>query len=141
MTAPEPVQHVLAHSADAMASLDQFRKDYLNGHVASYLYQQVYESAKQLYGKTAVEHLTSQLGVTQIQHWRDKSVPEAVDALREAAGVTVPEDLEVAALRAEIRTIHDRLRAALGANYTVQGGVVVNEAVHAIERLNKLESR
>jgi len=135
----EPVQLVLAHTAEALEDLEQFRKDYLKGRVAGHLYQAIAESAKYLYSRPAIEHLERQLGVSQLQFWHQKSIEDAVAVLRAAAQATLPPDLEVLALRSQIRILHDRLREALD-DHTVQDGAVLNEAIHAIERFKKSET-
>lgn len=101
----------------------------------------LFETAKQLYGWTAIQalerHLGNQLPHGQIQHWRETDQAAVSAALRSAAAAPIAEDTEVAALRAKLSDLHQRLAAAVGWPGIDQVDVLVHEVAGRIKTLEQ----
>lgn len=139
------VSAVLNAAADSLKGREEFRveRDLRNG-AGPAMFELLYETAKQLYGWTAIEHLQRHLGATlptgQIQHWQETDQAAVLKALRAAAGETPPVDLETETLRAKLGQFHGALAEAMGW-LVAEPAVLVRETVAEVERLRKDNER
>lgn len=109
------VSAVLAAAADEVERWpDHHATRELRAGAGGAIFCLLYETAKQMYGWAAIEHMEKVLGAGQIQHWRETDRVAVAKALREAAGIEPAPDVEVQAVRAKLTAFHTRLAEAMG---------------------------
>lgn len=104
----------------------------------------LFETAKRLYGWTAIQHLQKHLGAElgsgQLQHWRETDQSAVVKALREAAQAPTAPDVEAETLRVQLADFHAALAEAMGwLGYDVT--TLVREVGSEMARLRKDKER
>lgn len=119
------INEVLAAAANEFEQREPFRVDRDLRHGAGgMVFELLFETAKRLYGWTAIQHLQNVLRAElphgQIQHWREADRATVVKVLREAAGVEPAPDVAVAAERARHEAAAARLIADLEADVAWQ---------------------
>jgi hypothetical protein len=104
----------------------------------------LFETARQLYGWTAVQHMQRHLGAAvrsgQLQHWRETDRAAVVKTLRDAAGEAPTPDLEVETMRGVLAGFHAELAEAMGwLSYDVS--TLVRETAAEVARLRAANER
>lgn len=131
----EPIAAVLHHTADAIeASGTNLRGRIESAGAGGATFQQIFESARSLYGGSAVLHLERYLGVSQLQHWDVQDVAAAAEQIRAAAGTAPDMDVEVAALLRRIRGFHAELAEAAGSD-DASTGALLGGITRRVERM------
>lgn len=113
------------------------RRELKNGAGGS-IFCLLFETAKQAYGWTVIQHLQRHLGSQlpggQIQRWRETDRAAVVKVLREAAEVPLAPNAEVDAIRSRLDDFHRQLAEGMGwLTYDVT--TLVGETVNEVGRL------
>lgn len=137
---------VLAAAADRLEQMEPCRADYaLKSDAGPAVFALLFETARQVYGEPAIQHLQHHLGPIlpygQIQHWRETDRATVVKTLREAAGQPAAPDIEVQALRTKLADLHDQLATAVGWLSITSPSVLAREVGHEMARLRKDNER
>lgn len=136
---------VLNAAADELDCTDTHRADRdLHNGAGGHVFTLLYETAKRLYGWTAIEHLQhhlrGQLPGGHIQQWAETDRHAVAKALREATGQPTLPDLETVALRAKLTEFEHALADATGW-HGLDPATLVRETGLELARLRKTVKR
>ncbi len=139
------VAAVLTAAADEVERWPQHHADReLRNGAGGAIFCLLFETAKQMYGWTAIQHLqkhlTGHLPHGQIQHWRETDRAAVVEALRAAAKEPAAVDAEAQSMRSSLGDFRRELCDAVGW-LTYDVATLVREVGNEMGRLRRENAR